>query len=245
MRRFFVPPGTVRGRDVALGAELAHRLGRVLRLKPGDRIVLADGGAVEYEVELRSLSARAATGVVVGQRAAPPEPCPELVLYQSLIRGPRFELVLEKGTEVGVSRFVPVVSGRSQVRPAGEPGRLERWRRIVVEAAEQCGRGKPPVVDAPLPLAQALRDDTASVRIMPWEGERLRGLGVYLRGLKERPQRVGLFIGPEGGWGPEEVAAARRAGVVLVSLGPRILRSETAGIVAAALVMHELGEMGD
>ncbi|MBI2912523.1 MAG: 16S rRNA (uracil(1498)-N(3))-methyltransferase [Chloroflexi bacterium] len=261
VRRFFVPTGTVRARNVTLGPHMAHRLGRVLRLKRGDRIVLAEGRPREYEVQLTGVSANSVTGVVVGELEAPPEPAVELALYQSLIRVNRFDLVLEKGTEIGVCRFVPVISARSQVRPdepvlseadgaKGEPGRAERWRRIVTEAAEQCGRGRVPAVDAPLPLAQALAS-SPGLRIVPWEGGAvgavreppLPGLGAYLRGLSSPPRTVSLFIGPEGGFEPEEVELARRHGAALVSLGPRILRSETAGIVAAALVLHELGEM--
>lgn len=251
MRRFFVQPGSIHGRDVTLGADLAHRLARVLRLKPGDRVVLASGGPVEHEVELTAVSPRSVTGVVIGERPAPPEPGLELVLYQSLIRPQRFELVLEKGTEVGVSRFVPVVSGRSQVRPERDTARLDRWRRIVTEAAEQSGRGRPPVVDPPVPLAEALAS-APGLRLLPWEGgvsgarraSPLQGLGACLRAQRQRPATVSLFIGPEGGFEAEEVEAARRSGCALVSLGPRILRSETAGIVAAALVMEAVGEMG-
>lgn len=243
MRRFFVPPGSVADRDVALGPELAHRLGRVLRLGPGDRIIVAEGGLREYEVQLTGVSAHSVTAIVVAELEAPPEPAVELVLYQSLIRANRFDLVLEKGAEVGVSRFVPVIGERSQVRPEGGRARVDRWRRIVTEAAEQCGRGRLPTIDAPLPFDQALAS-APGLRVLPWEGERLQGLGSFFRGLREGPRTVSLFIGPEGGFDPGEVDLARQHGAALVSLGPRILRSETAGIVAAALVLHELGEMG-
>ena len=253
LRRFFVAPGSVRARNVTLGPEMSHRLGRVLRLKRGDRVVLADGGRHEYEVQLTAVSPHAITGVVVAEREAPAEPAVTLVLYQSLIRANRFDLVLEKGTEVGVSRFVPVVNARSQVQ-LEEPSaaRAERWQRLVVEAAEQSGRGRLPVVEAPLPFEAAVRQ-ARGLRLLPWEGpvqgpskgERLRGLGAYLRGLTERPQTVSLFIGPEGGFDPEEVRLATSEGLTLVTLGARILRSETAGIVAAVLVMDALGEMGE
>jgi 16S rRNA (uracil1498-N3)-methyltransferase len=249
VRRFFVPPGAVAGREVALLPELARRLTKVLRLQRGDRVLLADGGGRDYEVELKEVSARAASAFVVGERPSPAEPSLALVLYQSLVRPQRFELVLEKGTEIGVSRFVPLVSGRAQVRAHVGPQRTERWRRIVTEAAEQCGRGRVPDVDPPVPFEEAVRSATprrtgAGLRLIPWEGERSEGLRSYLRALEERPATVSLIIGPEGGFADEEVELARRAGCVPVSLGPRILRSETAGIVAAALVMHELGEMG-
>jgi 16S rRNA (uracil1498-N3)-methyltransferase len=243
VRRFFVPPGTVAGREVVLPPELARRLAKVLRLQRGDRVLLADGGGRDYEVELKEVSARAASALVVGERPSPSEPSLALVLYQSLVRPQRFELVLEKGTEIGVCRFVPLLSGRAQVRTEAGSQRAQRWRRIVSEAAEQCGRGRVPAVDPPMPFEEAVRS-APGLRLIPFEGERSQGLRSYLRGLTQRPATVSLFIGPEGGFAEQEVELARQAGCVPVSLGPRILRSETAGIVAAALVMHELGEMG-
>src|SRR3989304_4106619 len=220
LRRFFVPPGSLRARNVTLGPDLAHRLGRVLRLKRGGHILLSVGGARDYEVQLTGVSPYAITGVVISEREAPPEPQLKLVLYQSLIRANRFDLVLEKGTEIGVSRFAPVIAARSQVQGNGEPStpRSERWERIVIEAAEQCGRGRLPIV------APAL----------PFEGERRRGISAYLGGLSRRPDTVSLFIGPEGGFDDAEVERAREAVAEIVSLGPRILRSETAGGGAAA-----------
>ncbi|MDO8616938.1 MAG: RsmE family RNA methyltransferase [Dehalococcoidia bacterium] len=245
LRRFFVPPDSIRARNVTLGPELSHRLGRVLRLRRGDRVVLAGGGRHEYVVQLTGVSPHAVTGIVVEERAPPPEPQVELTLYQSLIRPQRFDLVLEKGTEIGVSRFVPVITARAQ-NQAEEPSaaRAERWARIVTEAAEQCDRGKLPRVEAPAAFAEAVRQ-SSGLRLLPYEGESGgRGLGAYLRGLPERPRAVSLFIGPEGGFEPSEVELARREGLALVTLGRRILRSETAGIVAAALVLDALGEMG-
>ena len=245
LRRFFVPPGSLRARNITLGPDLAHRLVRVLRLKRGDHVVLSDGGAREYEVQLTAVSPYAVNAVVIREREASDEPEVELVLYQSLIRANRFDLVLEKGTEIGVSRFVPMISARSQVQGNGEPAvaRGERWRRIVVEAAEQCGRGRPPAVDAPLAFEDSVRQ-ARGLKLLPFEGERSRGLGSYLRGLSRRPDTVSLFIGPEGGFEDAEVELAREAGAEVVSLGSRILRSETAGIIASAIVLESLGEMG-
>jgi len=246
LRRFFVPAGALRARNVTLGPEQAHRLSRVLRLRRGDRVVLTSGGRREYEVQLTGVSAHAVTGVIVGELEAPPEPEVTLALYQSLIRANRFDLVLEKGTEIGVARFVPVIAARSQVQ-SEEPSaaRTERWNRLVVEAAEQSGRGRLPAVDAPLPFADAIGQG-GGLRVLPWEEMATGGpgLGSYLRGLRERPRQVSLYIGPEGGFQPDEIELARREGVALVTLGRRILRSETAGIVAAALVLDALGEMG-
>jgi 16S rRNA (uracil1498-N3)-methyltransferase len=246
LRRFFVPRETLRARNVSLGETIAHRMARVLRLKRGDRVVLTHGGAREYEVQITAVSAHAVTGVVVAEREPPPEPVVEVVLHQALIRPQRFDLVLEKGTEIGVSRFVPLITARAQGH-LDEPSaaRAERWQRIVREAAEQCGRGRLPSVDAPASFEDAV-SRAPGLRVLLWE-ERSRdmaGLTSYLSGLPARPRTVSMFIGPEGGYDDAEVDLARARGVTPVTLGPRVLRSETAGIVAVALALDALGEMG-
>ncbi len=237
-RRFFIPPGTLESGEVTLTGDLAHRLARVLRLRRGDVVVLTEGGEREFEVELTDVSANTVTGAVTGDRPSPPEPVVEVILYQSLIRPGRFDIALEKGTELGVARFVPVVNARSQTDEAS-PGRAERWQRLVVEAAEQCGRGRLPAIEPPLPFAEALAS-ARGLLIVPYEAERANRLADYLRALPEKPQTVSLFIGPEGGYTDEEIALAREAGAALVTLGRQVLRSETAGVVAAAIVLHTL-----
>ena len=237
-RRFFVPAGTLKAGNITLSGDLAHRLARVLRLRRGDCVVLTEGGEREFEVELTDVSARAVAGVVTGDRASPVEPAVEVVLYQSLIRPNRFDIALEKGTELGVARFVPVVNARSQTDEASQ-GRAERWQRLVVEAAEQCGRGRLPAIDSPLPFEDALAS-APGVLIVQYEEERANRLADYLRALPERPQAVSLFIGPEGGYTDEEITLARESGAALVTLGRQVLRSETAGVVASAIVLHTL-----
>jgi 16S rRNA (uracil1498-N3)-methyltransferase len=142
----------------------------------------------------------------------------------------------------GVAAFVPIVSSRSLVRSAeASLARLERWRRVVVEAAEQSGRCRLPEISLSLPFDEACA--SAGVRILPWEGERDASLAAVLAAHQRAVPAVSLFIGPEGGFPLAEVQLARRLGVRTVSLGRRILRAETAAIVAAALVLHELGDL--
>jgi 16S rRNA (uracil1498-N3)-methyltransferase len=216
---------------------------RVLRLRVGDHVLLLDNSGREYEVKLTALSARAAQGVVLASREPAGEPNVQLVLYQALIKGQRFDWVLEKGTELGVAAFVPILSSRSQVRPSSASlARLERWRRVIVEAAEQSGRCRLPEVSLPLPFEEACAA-AVGLRILPWEGERDVSLGDLLAAQQQAVAVVSLFIGPEGGFPLEEVQLARRQGVRTVSLGRRILRAETAAIVAAALVLHGLGDL--
>lgn len=249
MHRFFVSPEVLAAGEVLLAGTLARRIGRVLRLKPGDSVLLFDGSGLEYEVGLQDVGPREVWGRIVGKRPGRPEPRLRLILYQSLIKGERFDWVLEKGTELGVGTFVPLLCHRNVVRPPGErAGRIDRWRRVVVEAAEQCGRGVVPEV-APVAALEAALPAAAGLRLLPWEGERSLGLRGLLRQEftetegADRPS-VSIFVGPEGGFTEQEVALARQAGVCTVSLGSRTLRSETAGIAAAAAILYELGELG-
>ncbi len=240
LRRFFVEPDVLRARNVTVTGDLAHRLARVLRYRRGDEIVLTAGGPREYVVKLDGVSGNAVAGVVMGDRPSPHESAVEVVLYQSLIRPNRFDLALEKCTEAGVARFVPVINARSQVQAEEtSAARAERWRRVIVEAAEQCGRGRLPLVEPPVAFEDAIRT-ARGVKILPWEEERAHRLGHYLRDLPSHPAAVSVFIGPEGGYTAEEVALARDAGAALVTLGRRVMRSETAAVIACGIILHEL-----
>jgi 16S rRNA (uracil1498-N3)-methyltransferase len=244
MRRFFVEPGTVQGRQVSLGQELVHRLARVLRMRPGEQFVLFDGSGREWVMELKDVSRRSALATVVGHAEPPPEPQVSVVLYMCLIKEPRFELVLEKATELGVGAIVPVVAKRSVVRPWKEGGaKQERWWRLVVEATEQCGRARPPDLLAPIPFAQAVRQ-ARGLRLLPWEREAQQGLREALRRWEVDRRQVSVLIGPEGGLEVEEVEMAQEAGFQVVSMGRRILRAETAALAALAVIMYETGELG-
>jgi 16S rRNA (uracil1498-N3)-methyltransferase len=249
MDRFFVPPESLMAAEVLLDGPLSHRLRSVLRMRKGDIVVLLDGRGYEYEAVLEDVDGASVRARVRERRPGLPESPVDVVLYQSVIKGDRFDWVLEKGTELGVTRFVPLIVERSVVRPSSGPSaRGERWQRIVTEAAEQCGRSRLPVV-APVSQFDDALASAAGLCLLPWEEERSLGLRTVLRqemeSLKamERPI-VSLFIGPEGGFTEKEVESARSRGVRVVSLGRRILRSETAGIASVAAVLYELGELG-
>ncbi len=247
MDRFFVPPGLLQSEHVELGGELSHRLRHVLRLRAGDRVVLFDGSGLEYEVALDDTDGPSIGATVLSRREGTPEPRVRVVLYQSVVKGDRFDWLLEKGTEIGVSRFVPLLSRRAVVRPSPERSeRTERWQRIITEAAEQCGRSRLPELAPVMRLDEALAT-AEGLRLFPWEREKKTSLRQALRESSSEdkpPAVVSIFIGPEGGFTQDESDAAAAAGARSVSLGPRILRSETAGILAVAAVLYELGELG-
>lgn len=221
---------------------ISHQLRSVLRLDAGAVITLLDGSGAAFATRIESLAAGKATGTVLGSEPATGEPSVELTLYQCVPKGDRFAWILQKGTEIGVTRFAPVISSRTVVRPAERLlAKYERWRAIVREAAEQSRRGRIPVIEEPLHWAEAL--------------ERVRGLGLFAweeadgnratwQARAADSTAVSLLVGPEGGIAKEEAAAAQAMGWIPVSLGPRVLRSETAALAAAALVMHFAGELG-
>jgi 16S rRNA (uracil1498-N3)-methyltransferase len=241
VNHFFVEPALVAGPEVRLEGEIAHQLSRVLRLEPGAHILLLDGLGFEYKVELTAVQrqgkADLALGRVLERRSAAGEPRVHLTLYQALLKGEKFDFVLQKGTEVGVSRFVPLLTERCVVQTA----RPDRWKKIIREAAEQSRRGKlPELVERPLRLSEALdRLEKGQRTFMAWEEEAAWSFHQLPGGLTE----LAILIGPEGGFSKNEAAQALAAGVQTVSLGKRILRAETAGPIAAALALYQLEDM--
>jgi 16S rRNA (uracil1498-N3)-methyltransferase len=232
-----------------------------LRLRPGDPVIVFDGLDGEWRAELTTVGRRGAAVRLLEHRPLHTEPATHLTLCQALLKGERFCWVLQKGTELGVAEFLPLLAARSV--PADRPtnartrpprsragadlstveapakprsARGERWRRIVVEAAEQSGRERVPYVHEPVSLAAALQRPAA--KVLCWESETRTPFKTAVdRALAESPQRLDVFIGPEGGFASEEVAVARAAGACVASLGPGTLRSETAAVAAAALVL--------
>jgi 16S rRNA (uracil1498-N3)-methyltransferase len=246
VNRFFIPASSFAGEQVRLGSEQAHQVCHVLRLKAGDSIIALDNSGMEYEVTLTAVCLPETVGRITGQHPAAGEPRAELVLFQSLLAREKFEWVLQKGTEVGVAQFVPVQTDRSLLRAKViEDSKLDRWRRIVTEAAEQSQRGRIPKISQVISFREAVDQlvgfDRRFIAAPFLETASLRDA---LQGTGRKDVSVGLMIGPEGGFTPEEMALAGEKGIVPIRLGPRVLRTETAAIVASALILYELGEMG-
>lgn len=240
MHRFFVDPEILQGSRVILPAAQAHQIRNVLRLRAGSAILVLDNSGAEYEVVLRQVDKQQVVGEAVAKRPSPNEPTVHLTLYQALMKRDKFEWVLQKGTEIGVSCFVPLVTQRSLVQDIDiKANKQARWHKIITEAAEQSRRGCLPELRPPQTLAQALAAHPPQPGLIAWEEEDALTLRKALAG-GERPSHISLFIGPEGGFAAEEVATAQTVGIQSITLGKRILRAETAALVASALVLHEL-----
>ncbi len=245
MHRLFVPPQQLGSARVKLTPEQARHLGTVLRLKPGEEIEVFDGKGARFRAWLEDSPGLDAAALRIA------EPLPEgparavdVVLVQALAKGEKMELVVQKATELGAARIIPLASERTVVRLDAERAgsRAARFRRVAEEAARQCGRSDVPRIDEPSgwdAVFALLRDEPLRRGLLLDPEEPLR-LGEAARGAR----RVLLAVGPEGGFSPDERERARANGLLPAGLGPLVLRTETAGLAALAVVLHVSGELG-
>jgi 16S rRNA (uracil1498-N3)-methyltransferase len=237
MPRLFVPPENLSGSHATLDAAAHRHLVKVLRLRPGAELRVFDGLGTEIDARIESVE-RSTVRISLGERRRVAPPACAITVLVVPPRGERMDFIVQKTTELGVGRILPVRSARGMVK-AG-PHQAQRWRTIAQEAARQSGRADVPGIAEPLPLAAALDQTGAGdeLRLLLWEGEHARSLP---RMLASAPRAVALLIGPEGGFAAEEAAQVVAAGFLAVGLGRRILRSETAAVVAVALAQAAAG----
>lgn len=235
LRRFFVEEIPEPGQRFALRGEEAHHMLSVVRIRKGENVLLLDGEGIVAEARLEEARRDEATLVVLSRETVLIEPARRLTLACAVPRSSRMDTLVEKCGELGVARLMPMVTARSVVDAMErQENHLLRWRRIGIEAAKQSGRTKLTELTAVLPFDAALRTaDPGAARLIASPEPDAVGLAEFAAALSKE-QAIQAFIGPEGGFTPEEVLAARGAGCVPVSLGPRILRVETAGIALAA-----------
>jgi len=241
LNRVFVGQPVSTGCEVPLPDAAAYHVARVLRLRAGAPLVVFDGSGADFRAEIMAVEGERVR-VRVGERSAGLRESPlAITLVQAVSRGERMDWTLQKATELGVRRIQPVLSARSVVRLDDQQAakKLRHWQAIVAAACEQCGRSVLPELRAPLDLPRFLAES-------PREGQRLvlsPAGPASLAGLASTATRVELLIGPEGGLDDGEIDAAQRAGFAPVRLGPRVLRTETAGIVALAVLQALWGDL--
>lgn len=248
MRRIFIK-ALLQEELVITGGD-AHHLGRVMRAKAGDRILVADDQGKVGEYELNGFTENSVSMRLVQQVEEQTESPVEIVLAQCLPKGDKLELIVQKATELGVNVIVPLASDNCVVRYDGKKAKAkqEKWQKIADEAGKQCGRSRLPVVmpvqsfKAWLREAAAEQGDAVAV-CMCYENELQQGMKAFLQGHKAAKKFVAI-IGPEGGFSLAEAALAKELGIASVSLGTRILRAETAAISAAAVIQYEKGDLG-
>ncbi len=242
MRRFFFDPLSRKGDTLFLLEEESRHVTKVLRLPTGSEIELLDGQGTVYRA-LIVAGGRRVEARIVGVVSTDVGAGKTLWVGQGILKGEKMDTVVQKCTELGVSRFSPFQSSRCQGKAdAGQNRkRHERWQRIGLAACKQCLRPHIMQLDAPVNLADLLRDTHASLRLLFWEEEKR----LHLQDLLALPeaQSVALLLGPEGGFSREEVDLARQFGWLTVSLGERILRAETATLTAVSIVQFLIGNL--
>jgi 16S rRNA (uracil1498-N3)-methyltransferase len=252
MARLFVEPERLKEDVLVLAGEDHRYLTRVLRLGVGDRLVLFDGRSVEADGTIVRVGPRALEVQVDARRETEASDRPDFTLLMALVKGDKMDFVVQKATELGVTRVIPVTTVRSIPRGLDASGAVRalgkraRWVKIAREGARQCGRADVPEVEPVTPLETALQAaHKDAFKLMLWEGAREHRVRQVLPPLdKEKVQRIVALVGPEGGFADDEVAAARAAGFAVAGLGPRILRTETAAVVVLTILGFAVGDLG-
>ncbi|HIF71302.1 MAG TPA: 16S rRNA (uracil(1498)-N(3))-methyltransferase [Dehalococcoidia bacterium] len=249
MHRFYVPDIDATDRSITLDGPVARQLKTVLRVEAGEHVRFFDGSGSEWEVEVDDVGKSEISTTLISAVNPVPEPSVKVTMLLGLARAERIELAIQKCTELGAVRFVPVMSERVQGGNASAPSdkRLERWQRIAIEAAEQSGRAIVPVVESPMPIMVAVGQAIAEQPLLcMWEevGDESVSLKSTLKSLDPSTTGLAALIGPPGGFSEQEATAIREAGANLVTLGARVLRSETAAITVMSAILYELGDLG-
>ena len=249
LRLFYVPTEAVQGGQVVLGAEESAHIRRVLKMTAGAICRVATEDGLEYKVELTEISAAESSARIIERLPKRPSSPLSIALGLPLLKGERFEWVLQKGCELGADAFYPLALERCGVRIQEKRSaeRHRRWRRIVMEAAKQCDRVPPPIAHPSGGLAEYLAETEGfDLKLMGYLGEAAIPAKEALSRLSSAasPLRVAILTGPEGDLTEEEAERAMDAGFLPVSLGPRILRADTAPVSLLAIAQHALGDMG-
>ena len=238
MGKFFFRSDEREGQYVTFAGSTAHHMLNVLRLQPGQNIVLCDGACTDYHARLESVVVKPArvTFFLLSSTPSNTETIVPITLYQGMPKGEKMDWIIEKCVELGVSKIVPVCTARTIVKTSAAAKKAERFARIAESAAGQSMRGIVPEILSPLSFAEALAGCSADdLTLVAYEKEQAHTAKSVLAGLPPRP--LSLWIGPEGGFEDGEVQALAEKGGLSISLGPRILRTETAGIVALSQIL--------
>ena len=245
MSTFFIDPGGITPPTIRITGDLLHHLRDSLRLRPGDVLTLNDGCGTRFRVEVTHVTSQAIDSRIIDQYTGPEGRTSPIVLGQALIKGDKMDWVIQKATELGVATIVPILSMHSVIKP--NPERLEhqrlRWERIARDAAQQSERWTIPTITDPIDLAGICRQYASTVlKGILVERSSSPSLGTIPLS-PDRQHPIVILVGPEGGWAPDEQRLAQEQGFLPLTLGPRILRAETAAIAAVSILQSRLDEI--
>lgn len=240
MRRFYAPKASFTTTTVTLDQEEAKHLRDVLRLKTGDEIAVFDGEGNEFLCRIETVAKKESTAAVIKQiDASAPESPLQLTLASVVIPGDKYDLIVQKAVELGVTKYVPLASIRSEVKLKDLPKKLIRWRRIALDASKQCGRARLMGIEEPQNVADFLTEtgnyDCPKIFFSEREGSKMPEL--------KEPTQLITVIGPKGGWDDAELKTAQNNDFNIVTVGGRIMRAETAAIALTAILQHRFGDV--
>jgi 16S rRNA (uracil1498-N3)-methyltransferase len=244
VRRFVITSEQIEGKRVTFSAEESRHLGRVLRLGPGDVVLASDGSGHQHTVRLETIRPLA-IGIIVETARSTTESPLDFTLIQGIPKGDKMETIVRVATELGATRVMPAITARTVVTLESSrwPARTQRWQRVAAQAAKQCGRAVIPEVSPTAPLTTVVgRLASPELGLCLWEDER-RPLDEVLTGFGASARSIAVIIGPEGGLAPEEVQWVRSRGWMVAGLGPRTLRTETAGPAVLAILQAMFGDL--
>lgn len=242
MPKYFVLPENITGDSVVITGEDAKHLATVLRSEQGDCVEVCDGCGTDYSCEITNVDKKEITLKIKEKNPCQSEPKTKITLFQGLPKADKMELIIQKCVELGIEKIVPVATHRAVVKLDKKDSgkKIERWQKIAESAAKQSGRGIIPQIGDVVTFKEAVKLGVmAQGAIIPYEHEEKRGIREFAESFSG--SEVAIFIGPEGGFADEEIALAMENGILSVSLGKRILRTETAGMATVAILLYELG----
>ncbi len=244
MPKFFTDKELIYENSLEIKNEEALHIAEVLRMKPGEELIVGDGDMTDYICRISSAKKSAVVCDIIKKEKNRNEPELKITLFQALPKGDKMETVIQKCVEIGVCEIIPIDTKNSMVRLKGkEDKKTARWNKIAYAAAKQCGRGIIPKVKSLMPFEEACKYAGTSFdgALIPYECERDNSIKKYASGFTGKS--LAIFIGSEGGFDPSEVDIAIKSGLAPVTMGKRILRTETAGLVASVIMLYEKGDM--
>lgn len=246
MIRLFLPPEDLTSKQILIQGEQARYLSLVLRVKPGELLTIFDGQGHRYICKVSKIHKKEVLAEKIKKEIYSAESPISIVLAQGIPKSNKMDFIVQKSTELGVQRIIPLITERTQVRHSEK---VERWRKIALSSSQQSGREKIPEVDEPIGFEEFIKVQNATSLpsssykgIILSEEEKERNLKKILNDL-QHANKITLLVGPEGGFSRDEESAALHKGFISGSLGPRILRTETAPIAAISIIQYELGDM--
>lgn len=247
MNKFFVPQKNIQGNNAVIKGEDVKHIYKILRMQKGDNIYINDCCGNEYLGQIESITKDSVNVLLINKLDINNESNLKIYLYQGIPKASKMDFIIQKCVEAGVTEIIPAITERVIGKSEAEkPAKIERWNKIALEACKQCKRSIIPAIKSPVCFSSLLKQlHDMDLIVVPYENENKFGIKKMMKSLdKKSIHKAAIVIGPEGGFEENEIELLKKAGAYIVTLGPRILRTETAGLVTSCILMYELGDMG-